>query len=328
MSNPTSTQLHPPPVNHARSVAAAVLSLVPAGVIAWSAQAWHDRLPDPLPTHWRALATPDGFSSYAGTWRTLLIVAFIGACFGIAAAALAWLNPLLQRSTAALGAALAFGALGVWLATAHAAWGRADATGAPLGWAVVLPVLGVALGLVGALLVVGRRPHTVHTVPVAAGSSSGLVLAPGERAMWAHRTFMVWPLVVAGALAGGGVVVWFTADAVPALVLAVAAVTAAVLAWVQVTVDARGLRIGLGPWAWTVKNVPRAAIASARAQSTAARDWGGWGYRVLPGRSAVVLHSGPAIVLELADGRRFAVTVDDPETPVALLDALRVRAAG
>jgi hypothetical protein len=49
---------------------------------------------------------------------------------------------------------------------------------------------------------------------------------------------------------------------------------------------------------------------------------------VLPGRSAVVLHSGPAIVLELADGRRFAVTVDDPETPVALLDALRVRAAG
>jgi hypothetical protein len=46
----------------------------------------------------------------------------------------------------------------------------------------------------------------------------------------------------------------------------------------------------------------------------------------MPGRSALVLRSGPAVVLELADGRRFAVTVDDPQAPVALLDALRVRA--
>jgi hypothetical protein len=30
-------------------------------------------------------------------------------------------------------------------------------------------------------------------------------------------------------------------------------------------------------------------------------------------------------VLHLADGRRFAVTLDDPETPAALLNALRAR---
>jgi hypothetical protein len=325
MSSTTSIERRGPSVTHARSVAAAVLSLLPAAVVAWSAQAWDDRLPDPLPTHWRALSRPDGFSSYAGTWQALLIVALIGACVGLAAAALSVLNPLLQRSTAALGAALGFGALGVWLATAHAAWGRTDAAGAPLGWGVVLPVLGGVLGLVGALLVVGRRPHTVQALPTAAGSPSGLVLAPGERAMWAHRTFMVWPLVVGGVLAAGSVIVWFTADVVPALVLAAAALTAGVLAWVQVTVDPRGLRIGLGPWAWTVKSVPLAAIASASAQSIEAVDWGGWGYRVMPGRSAVVLRSGPAIVLELTDGRRFAVTVEEPQVPVALLDALRVR---
>jgi len=330
MSSTTSTERHVPSVNHARSIAAAVLALVPATVVAWSAQAWGDRLPDPLPTHWRALSRPDGFSSYAGTWQALLIVALIGACVGLAAAALSWLNPLLQRATAALGAALGFGALGVWLAVAHAAWGRGDATGAPLGWGVVLPVLGGVLGVVVALLVVGRRPHTVQAMPTAAGSSSRIVLAPDDRAMWAHRTFMVWPLVVGGILAGAALVVWFTADAVPALVLAAAALTAGVFAWVQVTVDSRGLRIGLGPWAWTVKSIPLAAVASASAQSIDAADWGGWGYRVMPGRSAVVLRSGPAIVLELTDGRRFAVTVDDPQAPVALLDALqalRVRAS-
>jgi hypothetical protein len=163
-------------------------------------------------------------------------------------------------------------------------------------------------------------------MPTATGSSSRIVLAPGERAMWAHRTFMVWPLVVAGVLAAAVLVVWFTADVVPALVLAAAALTAGVLAWVQVTVDSRGLRIGLGPWAWTVKSIPIVSVASASAQSIDAADWGGWGYRVMPGRSAVVLRSGPAIVLELTDGRRFAVTVDDPQAPVPLLDAIRVRA--
>jgi hypothetical protein len=326
MSSTTSTERHLPSVNHARSIAAAVLALVPAAVVAWSAQAWDDRLPDPLPTHWSALSRPDGFSSYAGTWQALLIVAVIGGCVGLAAAALSWLNPLLQRSTAALGAALGFGAWGVWLAVAHATWGRADASGAPLGWGVVLPVVGGVLGVIGALLVVGRRPHTVHAMPTAAGSSSRVVLAPGERAMWAHRTFMVWPLAVAGVLAAAALVVWFTADGVPALVLAAAALAAGVLAWLQVTVDSRGLRIGLGPWAWMVKSIPLAAVASASAQSIDAADWGGWGYRVMPGRSAVVLRSGPAIVLELTDGRRFAVTVDDPQAPVALLDALRVRA--
>jgi hypothetical protein len=98
------------------------------------------------------------------------------------------------------------------------------------------------------------------------------------------------------------------------------------LSWVQVTVDERGLRIGIGPWGWTVKKVPLVAIAEAAAESIAAVDWGGWGYRILPGRSALVLRSGPAIVLQLADGRRFAVTVDGPQVAVALLQAVRVRA--
>ena len=34
---------------------------------------------------------------------------------------------------------------------------------------------------------------------------------------------------------------------------------------------------------------------------------------------------GPGLVLDLTDGRRFAVTVADPRTPAALLNALRHR---
>lgn len=47
----------------------------------------------------------------------------------------------------------------------------------------------------------------------------------------------------------------------------------------------------------------------------------------MPGRSAFVLRSRPAIVVDLDDGRRFAVTVDDPQPAVDLLQPLRVRAS-
>ena len=57
-------------------------------------------------------------------------------------------------------------------------------------------------------------------------------------------------------------------------------------------------------------------------------EWGGWGYRVTPGRSALVLRRGPGLVIHQSDGRRFAVTLDDPRTPAALLTALQSRARG
>ena len=48
---------------------------------------------------------------------------------------------------------------------------------------------------------------------------------------------------------------------------------------------------------------------------------------MLPGRSALVLRGGPGMVVDLVDGRRFAVTLDDPAEPVAILNALARLAA-
>ncbi len=315
------------PVNHLRSLAAAVVNLVPALVVGVTAASWTDRLPDPLPTHWSSLSEPDGFSSYATTWHTMLAIAVVGALLGIAGAVLSWLNPLWQRATMGIAGAVGFGALGMWLATAHAAWRRADAYDAPLTWGVVLPVVLGLVGCVAVLALLGRRPRTLHSVRAARNASSGLVLAPGERAVWAHREFVVWPLVIGVVMAVAGVVMGFVGGVAAVSVMAVAAVVVSSLSWVQVTVDDRGVRVGLGPWAWTVKRVRLGDIVAASAESINATAWGGWGYRVMPGRSAAVLRSGPALVLDLADGRRFAVTVDDPTPAVTLLDALRVRAA-
>ncbi|MEK8144810.1 hypothetical protein NKH18_34340 [Streptomyces sp. M10(2022)] len=59
-------------------------------------------------------------------------------------------------------------------------------------------------------------------------------------------------------------------------------------------------------------------------------EYGGWGYRVRPERSGVIVRSGEAIVARLSNGRDFAVTVDDSATGAALLNTLidRHRAEG
>ena len=54
-------------------------------------------------------------------------------------------------------------------------------------------------------------------------------------------------------------------------------------------------------------------------------EWGGWGYRVLPGRSAIVVAGGPGIVVQRTNGTLFAVTLPEPELPAALLTTLAAR---
>ncbi|HQX36543.1 MAG TPA: hypothetical protein PLA13_09335, partial [Microbacteriaceae bacterium] len=47
--------------------------------------------------------------------------------------------------------------------------------------------------------------------------------------------------------------------------------------------------------------------------------WGGWGYRVTPGRSAIVLRTGPGLVITQRDQKQFAISLDAPEAPASLL---------
>lgn len=103
------------------------------------------------------------------------------------------------------------------------------------------------------------------------------------------------------------------------------AVTVAVLAISRVTlrVDDTGLRLGFGPGIRV--RVPLDQIRQATAEDIRPLAWGGWGYRIKPGRRALVLRAGPGLVLDLRNGNRFAVTVDNPEDPAALINGLLTR---
>lgn len=176
-----------------------------------------------------------------------------------------------------------------------------------LAWAIV-PYL-----LVGRVRV--KAPGTADPV-------DGVDLAPGERAAWT-TTLRSWSLIAAS-LVALGVVALAAVTSDPWTWLASTAVLAAlaVFAEVRVTVDRRGLRLVAGWLRLPFKRIPLADITSASATAVDPKKWGGWGYRVMPGRSALVLRKGPGLVLTLTDGRAFAVTVNDPETPAALLSTL------
>ena len=91
---------------------------------------------------------------------------------------------------------------------------------------------------------------------------------------------------------------------------------------VRVTVDADGLRVVSRLTRIPLKRIPVERMTAVEVVDLKPYEWGGWGYRVQSGRRAVVLREGPAILVTIDDGKKFAVTVKDPDEPVALLRSL------
>lgn len=183
-----------------------------------------------------------------------------------------------------------------------------------LGAAVVAGALGVLLS---------------RLVPVPEGPRDGdaavrerIALADGEVAGWARGMGAWWAPIAVLVLLAAGVAVgraqsWFLG--VPLLLLALVMAT---FCRPHVTVDRRGLTVsGLLPR-------PRVRVPLERMEGAGSRhvnalaEFGGWGYRVRPGRSGVITRSGEAMVISLTSGREFAVTVHDSATGAALLNTL------
>ncbi|WKK72296.1 hypothetical protein Q0F99_04705 [Rathayibacter oskolensis] len=110
-----------------------------------------------------------------------------------------------------------------------------------------------------------------------------------------------------------------------AVLLGASALVTLGFARLRVTADRRGLRVVSRVLGIPLRRIPLADIASASTAQLRPSEWGGWGYRIMPGRSALILGAGPGLVITTANQREFAISLRDPETPAALLEALRVR---
>lgn len=282
-----------------------------------------DRLSDPLASHFTAGGAPDGF-----TGRGTLLAVLLG----------------LALSCAVLFGALAGSASGSSL-TGHdgrrtavgVSWGVAVLLGV-LSWGVAaanldlsdaadatLPLWWVAVGLGGGAVTGVVAHHLTRPGPTAAapGPVPAMELGDTERVSWT-RVVVSRPLAALGAVLTvvGAALALAGASPVAPIALVGASVLVAAASTARVTVDRRGLRVGLGPFGWPRIVVPSAEIVSATAADVSPAEFGGWGYRIAPGASAVILRSGPALVVTRRSGRRLAVTVDDPVTAAGLLNGI------
>jgi hypothetical protein len=303
-------------VRRVRVVAMMVGAFIPATVVAATAAVFRDRLPDVLPVHWSGFGEADRFVSGRSLLWWMLGTAVSAGAVSVAAIA------AVRRRASAMGVvALAAGvgavAGGVWLTSAGTTLAADEPGTARLGWHVLWIPAAVTWAVVYSRLVGGVCRYTrPASVPVVAGQSSG-------RAAWVavlrSGLFVTVPLAAAGVIVAVGLTV-------EPLILPLVVVPVVVLLLfndLRVIVDRRGLRLIAGPFATVLKRIPLAEIVAAQAAHVDPMRWGGWGYRVMPGRSALVLRAGPGLVLRLTDGRQFAVTVDDPDTPAALLVGYR-----
>jgi hypothetical protein len=304
-------------------IAAATLWL-PVVAVSLTATLWYDRLPAVLPRQWNGA----GVTSTAGTEIMIGIsggLALLGAIAGLVA-----LSDVAARIRRGLVLAAGFTAgmgAGIWFVSA----GLVIATGSPepdAGAWPLLAVLACAYGFVPFLLTPRRAPHSAPAAPAA---STELPLGETESGAWYTALtvpmFVVLTVVAVVAAVGAGVYSVMTDGAGMSAAVALVLVAGAGLTFarLRVTVDRRGLRVISSLFRLPLKRIPLADVAFARAEPLRPLEWGGFGYRILPGRSAVVLAGGPAIVVERRNGTVFAVTVPEAELPAALLSTLASR---
>ena len=133
--------------------------------------------------------------------------------------------------------------------------------------------------------------------------------------LWVHARSSVFVMIAVAALFPATLI----AIALPWLgaLLAVAAIVGACFLFVRVRADRGGLQVFLAG-VLKVMTVSAADIAGAAAQDVRAADFGGWGLRHHGGATAMLVSSGPAVVVRQVDGRRLALSAGS----VAAADSL------
>lgn len=240
-------------------------------------------------------------------------------------------RPWSQRAAVAVLAAVAPGAACMWLTSAAGARGVADPLTVELGARGLLLFAWPVYALIPLVLL--PKPAAPHAVVAESREVAPMELGPDDVVAWSRTVtspmFAVVAIVMVAlgavlfgpplARGEGGALNWGFA------VYLIGIVIVALFASFRVSVDWRGLRVSSTLLGIPLQRVAPAQVVDAQATELVPMEWGGWGYRITPGRSAIVLGSGPGLVVTKQGGTQFAISLCDPEQPAAILRALAER---
>ncbi|NKY34009.1 hypothetical protein HGA13_13110 [Nocardia speluncae] len=292
-----------------------------------------DRLPDPIATHFGT----DGADGFTGRVPTMFISAGLGLGLGLLFALVLVLgarsgklvrpdesahDPIRFMVATAWGVGAFLGVLMFAGTVANLDAADARQVGLPVLAFVAAAAIGLLLAAVGWL--------TAPRTPVSAGTPyrvRPLPLSPTERVSWSRRVSSPWMVLAGIVMLAMGVVTGFVAQPWAGVLLALTSLLLIQLALVRVVVDQRGLTVGTGPFGWPRWQLAPTEITEVAAEDLSPVQYGGYGIRMIPGSTAVLLRGGPGIVVTRRSGRRFAVSVDDAETGAGVLAGIVDRAA-
>jgi len=286
--------------------------------------AYRSDLPDRIASHFGVSGRADGSMTpevFLVVLGSMMAIG-LGACVVIALTRRRF-QPMVAPSVSAVGAFFASIAAGILAITAIGQRGLEQWQDATISPAALIPWIG------GSIIVAGLAAWVASSLPFEdrAGMDpppAAMELVHGERVFWTATLSARWPLLLGLTILLAGLVLLLVTEPWIGLVLLGISVLMSFFGRIRVTADRSGLRVGYGLFGWPRTSVPLSRIAAARAIDIHPPDWGGWGYRgslAIMRRAAVVLRAGPGIRLDLRDGRVFAVTIDDPDDPVRLLNA-------
>lgn len=287
-----------------------------------------DRLPDPIASHWGWSGGPDG------SLPLLLDAVLLATVTAVVA-----LGPLLAargavpRDLARLLVGVA-GAAGVFLAGLRVASVQANLDAPAWEAAASLPGATLAVTAVGAMLAAavgawaaGDRPDRSPEL----SAPDDVEVQPGEAIVWSgvasSRGGIAATLVAVGLLVAGVAVVPAEGRSIVVGLLALGVLLAGTLGQVRVTVGPAGLTARLGWLGLPRVHVPITDVEAVRVEKVVPYEYGGWGYRVVPGARAIVVRKGPGLRIERRSRPALVVTVDGAAEAAGVLLAHRAAAA-
>jgi hypothetical protein len=325
-----------------RTALAMLTLLVPFAVVLVSWALWRPVLPLELASHWSGTGVADDSLPTTGVLIGTLIATGIAGVGGVIACVIRKPSARGRRNIVFMLGFLGGLAMSSWVIPAFLTIQAGSALEAVLGWWIIPMTLLAGYGIIPALLLPMPQPTFVPTeITVDSGADADLeameppphTLIPGVNDTYSVKSFgTIFVVLMAGLfvlgvlLYGAGFLDGSAADnAIGLVVLGLGGFTCAAFSVIRVTVDGRGLRVTSGLFGIPLKRIRLDQIDTADGADLRATEWGGWGYRITAGRSAIILRSGPGLIVTKTDGKEFAMTLANPEVPAALLNALRDR---
>ncbi|XAS69536.1 hypothetical protein V3C33_09955 [Micrococcaceae bacterium Sec5.7] len=280
-------------------------------------------LPEPLAVRW----TDDGgasfapFAAYVGVGAAMIV----GAGWLVLLQAVPVSRPtIMRRIMMGAGLTLCLFVTSVLAAGLVGQAGIGDARESRVDLAVLALGSGAALSLgvvMGFVFKADQRwsPEDERALQLVLARELDPELAGDSIGFWVHARSSVFVMIVIATVFPAALI----AIAIPwlgALLVAIAAVAAAFL-FARIKADRTGLHVFVAGLV-RVMDVPAATISAASAADVRAADYGGWGYRNHGGTVAMLVSSGPAVVVRRTDGRQLAVSGGSPASAARLAEVL------